>query len=220
MNGLIDDDLVELLRTISLEENDVATKEKRDLPCAAVYGGMAFIGANRLRPGFVEHSDEGSLLGGIAAISKPEEDEEEELKALVELWKPTKVKFTEERLLIRGRWIKNCWNLPFNSVSCAMGGTLTIDKIVRDPSLRKLANDIMDETIAIANADLASRGVSSSMLLGDQLVRNTSCKAIRNESSIRKLFNLIPLLIHLLFGRKHKCGLSQTRWDRTKHQRC
>lgn len=192
MNGLIDDDLVELLRTISLEENDVATKEKRDLPCAAVYGGMAFIGANRLRPGFVEHSDEGSLLGGIAAISKPEEDEEEELKALVELWKPTKVKFTEERLLIRGRWIKNCWNLPFNSVSCAMGGTLTIDKIVRDPSLRKLANDIMDETIAIANADLASRGVSSSMLLGDQL--KTQMWLITDKMGPYKTSTMLDLL--------------------------
>jgi len=40
------------------------------------------------------------------------------------------------------------WNLPFNGISVAMGG-ITVDKIMRDPSLRRLAELIMDETTAI-----------------------------------------------------------------------
>jgi 2-dehydropantoate 2-reductase len=40
-----------------------------------------------------------------------------------------------------------------------MGG-ITTDRIVGDPSLRKLAYKVMDETIATANADLAKHGFS------------------------------------------------------------
>ena len=50
-----------------------------------------------------------------------------------------------------------CWNLPFNGISVAMGG-ITVDKIVNDPGLRELADLVMDETIASANADLAKNG--------------------------------------------------------------
>jgi len=168
MNGLIDEDLVDLLRNIPGADKGT----EKTLPCAAVYGGMAFICSNRLKPGLVEHSYYGMLAGGVAASSTDRNDEEP-LNALVDLWKRTKVTFTEEPSLIRGRWVKNCWNLPFNSVSCAMGGILTVYDIVRDPGLRKLADDIMDETIQIANADLASRGMDSSMFLGENEVNKS-----------------------------------------------
>ena len=49
------------------------------------------------------------------------------------------------------------WNLPFNGISVAMGG-ITIDKVVQDPGLRQLAKKVMDETNAIANADLQCHG--------------------------------------------------------------
>jgi 2-dehydropantoate 2-reductase len=48
-----------------------------------------------------------------------------------------------------------------------MGG-ITVDKIVNDPGLRRLANLVMDETIAAANADLARNGVDESLFLGDK----------------------------------------------------
>jgi len=48
------------------------------------------------------------------------------------------------------------WNLPFNGISVAMGG-ITVDIIMNDPSLRQLASEIMDETIAIANKDLEKK---------------------------------------------------------------
>lgn len=51
-------------------------------------------------------------------------------------------------------------------ISCAMGG-ISIDKLVSDDGLRKLADKVMDETISIANADLISRNVDNAMLLGD-----------------------------------------------------
>ena len=45
-----------------------------------------------------------------------------------------------------------------------MGG-ITVDKIVEDPGLRQLADLVMDETIAAANADLEHHG--SALRLGD-----------------------------------------------------
>ena len=69
----------------------------------------------------------------------------------------------------RSRWWKNVWNLPFSGISVSMGG-ITVDRIVNDPSLRRLACRVMDETIAIANADLRKHGCADDELLGEETV--------------------------------------------------
>ena len=76
------------------------------------------------------------------------------------------------------RWWKNVWNLPFSGISVSMGG-ITVDRIVNDPSLRKLAYNVIDETIAIANADLVKHGCSDDELLGEETVRLLRCKSIQ-----------------------------------------
>jgi 2-dehydropantoate 2-reductase len=87
--------------------------------------------------------------------------------AILDLFSPvTPVPFEFESNLLRGRWWKNVWNLPFSGLSCAMGG-ITVDKIVNDPGLRRLAYKIIDETIAIANADMLRNGASEEELLGE-----------------------------------------------------
>ncbi len=73
----------------------------------------------------------------------------------------------------RSRWWKNVWNLPFSGISVSMGG-ITVDRIVNDPSLRRLAYRVMDETIAIANADLRRHGSADDELLGEETVSPTS----------------------------------------------
>ena len=45
-----------------------------------------------------------------------------------------------------------------------------MDRIVKDPSLRKLAYKVIDETIAIANADLKKHGCEEDELLGEETV--------------------------------------------------
>jgi len=135
---------------------------------AALYGGMALICSNRLGPGRVDHSYAGLLSGGVAVSKgKPEQDRE----AFMNLWKPTTVEVAYEESLLRGRWRKCVWNLPFNGISVAMSG-ITVDVIVNDPGLRKLADTVMDETIAAANADLSSHGITSSQYLGEEDVRS------------------------------------------------
>ena len=151
MNGLIEDDLTEMMR------------EEQGLECKAVYGGMALICSNRLSPGVIDHSYACKLVVGVAYSADADDDGyckwvESDKKAIMDLFEPvTPVPFEFEDNLLRGRWWKNCWNLPFNGISVAMGG-ITTDRIVGDPSLRKLAYKVMDETIATANADLAKHG--------------------------------------------------------------
>lgn len=155
MNGLIEEDFLQAFMGDSTHLTS----------CAAVYGGMALLCSNRVAPACIEHSYAGQLSAGIAASSTGTSSVEHQL-AFHQLWKPTKVHTTWEESLLRGRWKKNIWNLPFNGISVAMGG-ITIDVVVNDPGLRKLALTVMDETISIANAHLVEKGYDESFFLGE-----------------------------------------------------
>lgn len=147
MNGLIEDDLIRMLKEKMGESDDGSALTC----CKALYGGMAFLCSNRVAPGQIRHTSAGLLSSGVACSTS--EDPWEDQLAFNGLWESTKVPVSYDSSLLRGRWMKMVWNLPFNGLSCAMGG-ITVDKIVQDPSLRRIADGIMDETIAIGNADL------------------------------------------------------------------
>lgn len=57
--------------------------------------------------------------------------------------------------LLRSRWLKLCWNIPFNGMAVSLGG-VTTDVIVTDPDLRLIADDVMKDVIDLANAHLRS----------------------------------------------------------------
>jgi 2-dehydropantoate 2-reductase len=153
MNGLIEDDLISALKEHAGEDS---SKESNLECCAALYAGMALICANRMAPGHVDHSYAGLLSGGLAS-SDPQITTEDNKQAFLDLWQPTSITVHYEASVLAGRWRKCLWNLPFNGISVAMGG-ITVDKIVLDPALRKLAYQVMDETIAAGNADLTGHG--------------------------------------------------------------
>ena len=204
MNGLIEDDLIQLLQTKTTKTTTTKKKKKEDglqpntttttgaaatephhpkqqqqqlSCCKALYGGMALICSNRLSSHRIDHSYAGLLSAGVATSTSTtttttrtttssflgmkhkdndddndEENENDEI-AFRNLFVGTKVPITYESNLLRGRWKKMVWNLPFNGISVAMGG-ITVDQIVQDPGLRQLAIHIMDETILIANTEL------------------------------------------------------------------
>ena len=149
MNGMIEDDLLRLMRT-KTGQND----ETQPLQCChSWYGGMALICCNRISPAVVDHSYFGLLSAGVASTKS--KDDSSNQRAFEELFQGTKIDVFYENSLLRGRWKKMVWNLPFNGIAVAMGG-VTVDQIVQDPGLRQLAYHIMDETIAAANMDLAT----------------------------------------------------------------
>ena len=155
MNGLIEEDLIRLFKDCVGQEF-----------CAALYGGMALVCSNRKAPGHIEHSFAGLLSGGIATSHENLTDHVNQ-QAFRDLWEPTSIDIAYERSLLGGRWRKCLWNLPFNGISVAMNG-ITVDKIVNDPGLRRLAHNIMDETVAAANADLAAHGLGEEFYLNDE----------------------------------------------------
>jgi Ketopantoate reductase len=133
MNGLVDDDIVRLLEGQDDADEPILTQ------CAAVYGGMAFLCSNRKSPGHIDHSYAGKLTASLSRSSNLYTDVNVHKDAIISLWKPTKgFEFSYDGNLVRARWLKNLWNLPFNGISVAMNG-ITVDMIVTDPGLRKLA---------------------------------------------------------------------------------
>ena len=152
MNGLIEDDLIQMLQEKTKQEIDPNNKNNQVLSCCqALYGGMALICSNRLSPTQISHTYAGLLAAGVATSNSNSKEEDEE--AFRHLFQGSKVPITYEPNLLRGRWKKMVWNLPFNGISVAMGG-ITVDEIVTHAGLRQLAVAIMDETIATANAEL------------------------------------------------------------------
>mmetsp|Transcript_50501 Transcript_50501/g.152120 ORF Transcript_50501/g.152120 Transcript_50501/m.152120 type:complete len:294 (+) Transcript_50501:854-1735(+) len=187
MNGLVDEDLVQMLEEQGCPEGEErgggerAEQEAHSSPpagvtaasaskltcCAATFGGMALVCCNKIAPGHVDHSYAGKLTVALASSSDDGPNVEfTHREAMEDLWRDINIEyFVYEENIVRGRWSKMCWNLPFNGISVAMGG-ITIDKVVTDPGLRRLAYVVIDETISAANADLESRGANPSMFLG------------------------------------------------------
>jgi 2-dehydropantoate 2-reductase len=161
MNGLIEEDLVKMLKEYADDDSEDGELQC----CSALYGGMALVCSNRLAPGHINHSYAGHLSGGVAASDAENSDNENKI-AFQKLWAPTTVETAYESSILSGRWRKCLWNLPFNGISVAMGG-ITVDKIVNDPGLRRLADLVMDETVAAANADLVAHGVGTENFLSD-----------------------------------------------------
>lgn len=112
-----------------------------------VYGGLAFTCINRGEPGQVHHLRYGALTIGHYA------DDPARIEAAAELWAGSRVDVSTTPSLLRSRWEKLCWNIPFNGLTIAAGGAGT-ERVVGDPELRANALALMQEVVAIGNADL------------------------------------------------------------------
>lgn len=116
-----------------------------------VFGGLAFTCLNRGEPGTVRHSEYGQVAIGRLG------DDAAELERALALWEGARVEVSAAPSLLRARWEKLCWNVPFNGLAVAAGGVDT-EAIVTDAALRGAARALMGEVAAAGNADLAARG--------------------------------------------------------------
>lgn len=94
----------------------------------------AFICSSRSSPGFINHSSYGLLNIGLAHSYSKTKD----IEAIDILWSKSKVSYTFVPSLIRGRWEKNCYNLPFSGISVANGG-ISIDKVSLKSILKQVS---------------------------------------------------------------------------------
>ena len=114
-----------------------------------IFGGMAFACINRGEPGHVHHLAYGPVTIGHYRNNPME------LDMALEIWSKSKVIVTPSPSLLRARWEKLCWNIPFNGLSVMAGG-ITTDRIVGNPEMRYAARTLMEEVIAAGNADLTA----------------------------------------------------------------
>ena len=117
-----------------------------------VFGGLGFIGVGQPRPGRIVHREFGALDIGHHG------DDAEAVQDAVELWAPTVVAARPTSCLLRARWHKMIWDVPFNGLSVVAGGA-TSGFVLETPALATFARSVMTEILAIGNADLASRSL-------------------------------------------------------------
>jgi 2-dehydropantoate 2-reductase len=114
MNGLVEDAVMQRL-------------EKKGCRYHSVYGGAAFVCAERTAPAVIEHKHYGSITAALAASVASDDDHEAALQAL---FQGTSVCISYETSLLRGRWKKMMVNL-----SVCNGTHSPSPSISTDPSL-------------------------------------------------------------------------------------
>ena len=139
---------IAILNGLSVDE-EVASA----LPGVEIIGGMGFIGVSRGEPGQVHHQEFGALNIGHYG------DDPDELQRAVELFDGSVVEIRPEPSLLKARWEKLGWNIPFNGL-CVIAGGVGTDQVIHDPALHEIAHQIMREVVAAGNADLAAHGES------------------------------------------------------------
>lgn len=118
----------------------------------SVFGGLGFIGVGLPTPGNVLHREFGALEIGHR------DDDGEAIEDALALWEPTVVGVRPASCLVRARWVKMLWDVPFNGLSVLAGGA-NAETILATPALKAFARNLMAEVAVIANADLAARGM-------------------------------------------------------------
>ncbi|RPJ62821.1 MAG: 2-dehydropantoate 2-reductase, partial [Dehalococcoidia bacterium] len=113
-----------------------------------IFGGLAFTCINRGKPGYIHHLAYGTVNIGHYR------DDPAELEKAIRLWSGSKVQVLPAPSLLRARWEKLCWNIPFSGLCVAAGG-ITTDIIMADNDLRDAALALMEEVIKSGNEDLA-----------------------------------------------------------------
>jgi 2-dehydropantoate 2-reductase len=116
MNGLVEDAVIQRLK-------------KKGCRYHSVYGGAAFVCAERTAPAVIEHRRYGAISAALAESMSSDDDHE---AALHNLFKGTSVDLTYETSLLRGRWKKMMVNLsvcdvmhrprPPNSTNMCLSG--------------------------------------------------------------------------------------------------
>jgi 2-dehydropantoate 2-reductase len=105
--------------------------------------------------------------------------------------------------LVFERWRKLVWNIPFNGIAVTAGG-LDTAAILADDGLRQLSLELMDETIAIANA--CGHNLPTALAL-DQMRRTRQMGNFKPSTLIDYLAGR-PLEIEPIWGEPLRRGKS------------
>ncbi|HJV64792.1 MAG TPA: putative 2-dehydropantoate 2-reductase [Geomonas sp.] len=110
-----------------------------------IIGGVAFLCSNRAEPGEVHHLGAGRII-----LGEYRRVDSSRLERLVEAFTRAGVPCQATTDLVRARWEKLVWNIPFNGL-CALLQQ-PVDRLLAQEACRKLVRDLMVEVITAANS--------------------------------------------------------------------
>ncbi len=172
-----------------------------------VFGGLAFTCINRGKPGHVHHLAYGTVTLGHY------QDDPAEIEKAIELWSGSKTSVAPAASLLKARWEKLCWNIPFSGL-CVAGGGITTDRIMSDAGLSAAAKVLMEEVISIGNADLSHHGENNFIdrdMLVDSMFKKTSTMGAYRPSTMIDFVEGKSMEIDAIFGeplrRAHALGV-------------
>lgn len=115
-----------------------------------VVGGLCFLCSNKVGPGHIQHLDYGRITladyksdGTAAGVT------DRITRIAVDL-EAAGIPVRMSRDLVKARWKKLVWNIPFNGLSVVLDATT--DRIMADPDAYSMAHALMVETVAAADA--------------------------------------------------------------------
>ena len=129
-----------------------------------VLGGMAFVCINRLGPGQIHHS-----AHGLIKIGQFRGGPSSQASAVAETFRSGGLPCEVLDNLLRGRWEKLVWNVPFNGLGAVLDRTT--DRLIGTADGRALVATVMREVMAIAAADGAALAMGPEEMIALQLQR-------------------------------------------------
>jgi len=109
-----------------------------------IIGGVAFLCSNRGEPGHVHH-----LAAGRITIGEYHPHDRAGLERLAATFKSAGIDCKVTGDLLRARWEKLVWNIPFNGL-CALLRQ-PVNSLLSVPGCRKLVRELMVEVVTAAN---------------------------------------------------------------------
>ena len=191
---------------ILLIQNGLGIEEPiaQAFPGHPLLSAVAYIGVSRTEtPGVVRHIGSGRLkLGDYPGGGAPDA-----LAMWTRIFTASGVPVTAERDIVRARWFKLLWNIPYNGIS-VVGGRVGTKRMVEDPELAELAERLMKEIQAVAASEgriLTDREIQdnidytrnfpdykTSMLLDFEARRPLECQAIVGNALAAARKNGVP----------------------------
>lgn len=156
-----------------------------------VFGGVAYLCANRGEPGTVHHLGEGRIqLGALGPNAA-------KLAPLAAAFKQAGIPCTTTADLAAIRWQKLVWNIPFNGL-CALLGCTTSD-LLACQGLTADIRQIMHEVIRAANSQDLHEPISAPAYI-EQMLTMTAAMDHYKPSMLVDRENGRPLELEAIYG--------------------
>jgi len=157
-----------------------------------VLGGIAFLCSNRGEPGIVHHLGQGPIRLGEFGGGRSKRAE-----AIAAMFEAAGVRCEAVADLVKARWEKLVWNIPFNGL-CALTG-LPTDALLAHPPARVEIRALMTEVIAGGNAQGLSEPIDAPSFI-DRMIELTEPMGAYRPSMMIDRIEGRPLEIEAIYG--------------------